>query len=56
MGRARLSSMYKVVLFGGCSGRALGGLLRTIPVSEVMAGSRAENLLLFLLLYERYES
>ena len=37
----RLSSMYKVVLFGGCSSRGLGGLLSKTAVSEAISGSRA---------------
>ena len=48
----RLSDMEKVVLFGGCSGRVLGGLLRKTAVSGAMSRSRAENLLLFLLLLQ----
>ena len=39
----RLSSILKIVLFGGCSSRVLGGLLRKTAVSGVMSGSRAEN-------------
>ena len=46
----RLSSMYKVVLFGGRSSRVLGGIMRKTAVSGAMSGSRVENLLLFLLL------
>ena len=45
-----LSSMQKVVLFGGCSSRVLGSLLRKTAVSGAMSDSRAENLLLLLLL------
>ena len=37
----RLSSMKKVVLFGGCSSRGLGGLLSKTAVSEAISGSRA---------------
>ena len=37
----RLRSMYKVVLFGGCSSRGLGGLLSKTAVSEAISGSRA---------------
>ena len=37
----RLSSMYKVALFGGCSSRGLGGLLSKTAVSEAISGSRA---------------
>ena len=37
----RLSSMQKVVLFGGCSSRGLGGLLSKTAVSEAISGSRA---------------
>ena len=48
--RLSTNSMYKVVLFGGCSSRVLGGVLRKIVVSGAMSGSRADNLLLFLLL------
>ena len=48
----RLSGMTKVVLFGGCSSRILGGLLRKTAVSGAMSRSRAENLLLFLLLLQ----
>ena len=39
----RLSSVQKVVLFGGCSSRVLGGLLRKTAVSGTVSGSRAEN-------------
>ena len=39
----RLSNTQKVVLFGGCSSRVWGGLLRKTAVSGVMSGSRAEN-------------
>ena len=45
-----LSSIWKIDLFGGCSSRVLGGLLRKTAVSGAMSGSRAENLLMFLLL------
>ena len=34
----RLSSMLKVILFGGCSNRVLGGLLRKTAVSGAMSG------------------
>ena len=38
----RLSrSMYKAILFGGCSSRGFGGLLSKSAVSEAMSGSRA---------------
>ena len=37
----RLSSMYKVVLFGRCSSRGWGGLLSKIAVSKAISGSRA---------------
>ena len=37
----RLSSLYKVVLFGGCSSRGLGGLLSKTAISEAVSGSRA---------------
>ena len=46
----RLSGMQKIVVFGGCSSRVLGGLLRKTAVLGAMSGSRAANLLIFLLL------
>ena len=41
VGILRLSSMYKAVLFGGCSSRGWGGLLSKTAVSEAISGSRA---------------
>ena len=41
VGFLRLSSMYKVVLFGGCSRRGLGGLLSKTAVSGAISDSRA---------------
>ena len=37
----RLSSMYKVVLFGGCSSRGLGGVPSITAVSKAISSSRA---------------
>ena len=37
----RLSSIEKVVLFGGCPSRGWGGLLSKTAVSEAISGSRA---------------
>ena len=39
-----LNSIYKFVLFGVCSSKVLGGLLRKTAVSGAMSGSRAENI------------